>query len=580
MRLRPIALTFAILATVAVSGTVRPPLAGAEGVVTAVRGFGDAEVFGSPRVGTRQVAIAPTSTGEGYWVVDGGGQVETFGDASTFGDVAEMTLAAPIVDIAAMPDDRGYFLAASDGGIFAFGSAQFLGSLGAIRLNRPVVGMAVTPSGLGYWMVASDGGIFTFGDAPFLGALGAIRLHSPVVGMAATPSGDGYWMVASDGGIFTFGDAPFLGSAGDVSLNQPITGMAPTGTTGYWLAGGDGGVFTYGAADFLGSLAGPPGGQIVDITATPSGRGYWLLPSGTALGEDCEGNGYRVAYPSGWHANSGRVGEPCRFFDADPFEVPRAGEFVSPAVSIDILPADADTVVESFRQSAVRVLSEHDDSVDGAVATVLEWTARGEAQITRGSRLYGYVVGLPDGRALTMLTRSVSNGSYDLNTLVLDEMADSLDLLVLDVDTAPETVDAGTIPANGGHLVDARLTRAPGFDRLVLELAEGFQPAWNVRYVEGPARRPGSGDEVEVDGSAMLRVTLSPVRTAALHLPGQPPTYAGPARLDGRLGNITEAVLLGDFEATLEWAIGVEQRAGFRVFHLSDPSRVVIDVNH
>src|SRR5665647_2844217 len=41
---------------------------------------------------------------------------------------------------------NGYWLVASDGGIFAFGDAGFHGSTGSLSLNRPVVGMAPTPT--------------------------------------------------------------------------------------------------------------------------------------------------------------------------------------------------------------------------------------------------------------------------------------------------------------------------------------------------------------------------------------------------------------------------------------------------
>ena len=72
--------------------------------------------------------------------------------------------------MAPTPTGDGYWLVASDGGIFTFGDAGFHGSTGNIALNKPIVGMAATPTGAGYWLVASDGGIFTFGDAGFYGS--------------------------------------------------------------------------------------------------------------------------------------------------------------------------------------------------------------------------------------------------------------------------------------------------------------------------------------------------------------------------------------------------------------------------
>jgi hypothetical protein len=132
---------------------------------------------------------------------------------------------------------NGYWLVANDGGIFAFGDARFFGSTGGIRLNRPIVGMAPTVTGNGYWLVASDGGIFAFGDAGFFGSTGGIVLAQPIVGIAAHRGGAGYWMAAADGGIFAFGGAPFHGSMGGADLGgKRVVGIdtTPSGA-GYWM---------------------------------------------------------------------------------------------------------------------------------------------------------------------------------------------------------------------------------------------------------------------------------------------------------------------------------------------------------
>ena len=153
----------------------------------------------------------------------------------------------------------GYWEVASDGGIFSYGGAQFYGSTGSLHLNAPIVGMAATPDDAGYWLLASDGGIFAFGDAIFYGSTGGMHLNAPIVAMAPTPDGAGYWLVASDGGIFAYGDATFYGSTGSLPLVKPIVGMASTiDGLGYWLVASDGGIFTYGDANFYGSTGGLP----------------------------------------------------------------------------------------------------------------------------------------------------------------------------------------------------------------------------------------------------------------------------------------------------------------------------------
>ena len=177
----------------------------------------------------------------------------------------------------------GYWLAGANGAVYSCGDTPFYGSLVTlgVTLAHPIVGIAATPDAKGYWLVASDGGLFAFGDARFYGSMGGKPLNKPVVGMASTPEG-GYYEVASDGGLFAFG-APFHGSTGCLGLTEPITAMVASSDTstvgtgaacysasrqapgGYRFAAGDGGVFSFGNAVFAGSLAGEGVSGIVGI---------------------------------------------------------------------------------------------------------------------------------------------------------------------------------------------------------------------------------------------------------------------------------------------------------------------------
>jgi hypothetical protein len=94
---------------------------------------------------SRTIGIAPTSSGGGYWEVEGNGTVANFGAAQNFGSVSG-PLNWPIVGIAPTADNGGYWLVAADGGIFPFGDAPGLGSTGGRHLNQPMVGMAATTS--------------------------------------------------------------------------------------------------------------------------------------------------------------------------------------------------------------------------------------------------------------------------------------------------------------------------------------------------------------------------------------------------------------------------------------------------
>ncbi len=62
------------------------------------------------------VSMAPTPSGNGYWLAASGGKVEAFGDAVFHGDLSKTTLNSPIIAIAATADGNGYWLVGRDGG--------------------------------------------------------------------------------------------------------------------------------------------------------------------------------------------------------------------------------------------------------------------------------------------------------------------------------------------------------------------------------------------------------------------------------------------------------------------------------
>lgn len=134
-----------------------------------------------------------------------------------------------------------------------------------------------------------------------------------------------------------------------------------------------------------------------------------------------------------------------------------------------------------------------------------------------------------------------------------------------------------TAPSSGGPLsvVAVRVAHQPGFDRVVFELAgKPGEPGWRVEYVEDPSSQ-GSGEPVEVRGTAVLAVTISgtgyPMDTGVEEFSGEPVLPPGlRAVQDVELG----AVFEGDYEAF----VGVSEQAPFRVFRLADPARVVVDV--
>jgi hypothetical protein len=141
---------------------------------------------------------------------------------------------------------------------------------------------------------------------------------------------------------------------------------------------------------------------------------------------------------------------------------------------------------------------------------------------------------------------------------------------------------AGTLgkteKAGGGApalLRAVRTSRRDKYDRVVFEFEGERVPGYRVEYVGRPAvRQCGSGEAVRVNGGARLRVSLTP---ANAHTEAGEATVTDRAR---RLSypNLKELKILCDFEAEVEWVMGLTRRARYRVLELTGPARLVVDV--
>lgn len=119
---------------------------------------------------------------------------------------------------------------------------------------------------------------------------------------------------------------------------------------------------------------------------------------------------------------------------------------------------------------------------------------------------------------------------------------------------------------------DVRVAEHEGFDRIVLEFSGTGKPGWAISYVD-EAVLDGSGEVVTLAGDATLDIYASNTTAPA------PGYYSGPARLVAAAGGITEVYVVGTFEGGTQVLAGVDgPRAMFRVFALTHPSRMVVDV--
>ena len=121
---------------------------------------------------------------------------------------------------------------------------------------------------------------------------------------------------------------------------------------------------------------------------------------------------------------------------------------------------------------------------------------------------------------------------------------------------------------------------AGGGTRVVFEF-DPVVPGYTIDYVQRPVTEDGSGDEVTVEGEAVLQVRL--VNASGARVDGEKVTrtYTGPDRVgaSGSPSAVVEVVDAGDFEGAVTWVLGLRQRAEtLSVSRLSGPSRLVIDV--
>ena len=58
------------------------------------------------------------------------------------------------------------------------------------------------------------------------------------------------------------------------------------------------------------------------------------------------------------------------------------------------------------------------------------------------------------------------------------------------------------------------------------------------------------------------------------------PTYTGPTEFGPGFDQLVDLIERGDFEAVNNWYVGMAGEGCLRAFVLSDPSRVVIDLEH
>lgn len=115
-----------------------------------------------------------------------------------------------------------------------------------------------------------------------------------------------------------------------------------------------------------------------------------------------------------------------------------------------------------------------------------------------------------------------------------------------------------------GHITAVRAGRNDCYDRLVFDV-NGAAPGYSVRYVN-TVFAEGTGNPLPVTGGAKLEVIVR-----SLSDTNRMPSVAG-------FQTFRSVVYGGSFEGQTTVGLGVRARLPFRVFTLTNPSRVVVDV--
>lgn len=122
-------------------------------------------------------------------------------------------------------------------------------------------------------------------------------------------------------------------------------------------------------------------------------------------------------------------------------------------------------------------------------------------------------------------------------------------------------------------LRDVRVAEHESFDRIVLEFTGTGIPGWAANYVD-EAVLDGSGETVTLGGDAMLDIYASGTTWPAADY------YSGPRQFEPENGgDVTDVHVGGTFEGYTQVLAGIDgDPVPFRVFALTDPSRLVVDV--
>jgi hypothetical protein len=121
-------------------------------------------------------------------------------------------------------------------------------------------------------------------------------------------------------------------------------------------------------------------------------------------------------------------------------------------------------------------------------------------------------------------------------------------------------------------LIDAvRAGTHTAYDRLTIEFKSGQPQSIELRPQTGTTfTRDAIGDQVTLGGNYGILVII---KGADGHT-----SYTGPTDIKANYPGLVEARQVGDFEGTVQWALGLASSSCYHAYILDNPTRLVIDV--
>jgi hypothetical protein len=136
---------------------------------------------------------------------------------------------------------------------------------------------------------------------------------------------------------------------------------------------------------------------------------------------------------------------------------------------------------------------------------------------------------------------------------------------------ASSTTFTGQQPPLSAYIDAVRTGTHPGYDRLTIELQNGqpqsiqLQPQTNTTFT-----RDGIGDTVSLAGNDGLLVSMFSANAYT--------AYSGPTDIMTGYTGLLEVRLVGDYEGYVHFGLGLSKPACYRGFILTNPARLVIDI--